>query len=137
MVDVETGGETRITYSEGAEKNIAWSPDSLWLAYQSERDGQWEVYVSRSDGHGEIRVTDNTFIDESPSWDCGSEWLVFHSDMDGTQDIYGINAMTGEGLNRKTHNPANDVCPMWMPAEEDGSMAFIIPDRGLILSKGW
>jgi PKD repeat protein len=137
VVEVATGQETRITFSEGDEKNIAWSPDSVWLAYQSDRDGQWELYVARSNGQLEMRVTDAAADDEAPSWDCGSEWLVFHSDRDDNPEIYGINAMTGQGLTRKTDNPANDLCPMWMPSEEDGSLFDVIPPRGLSRSKGW
>jgi len=82
-------------------------------------------------------VTEDASADEAPSWDCGSEWLVFHTDRDENLEIYGINAMTGQGLNRKTENPARDLCPMWMPSEEDGSLGNITPARGLILAKGW
>ena len=137
VIDIATGAETRITFSEGDEKNIAWSPDSQWLAYQSDRDGQWELYVARSNGDGELRVTEDAAADEAPSWDCGSEWLVFHTDRGENLEIYGINAMTGQGLNRKTENPANDLCPMWMPGEEDGSLISVIPPRGLSRAKDW
>ena len=55
----------------------------------------------------------------------------------GDAEIYGINALTGEGLNSKTDNPANDLCPMRMLSEEDGSLSAIIPARGLMQAKGW
>jgi len=137
-VNVERRSETRITRSDdGDEKNPVWSPDSLWIAYQSDRDGNWEVYVSSSNAMTEIRVTDDPATDGAPTWNCDSTELVFHSDRDGNLELYQVNPFTLDDLVRLTDHLADDVCPAWMPAEEDGSLTTIVPARGLILARGW
>jgi len=137
-VNVERRSETRITHSDnGDERNPAWSPDSLWIAYQSDRDGNWEVYVSSSNAMTEIRVTDDPAVDDATTWNCDSTQLVFHSDRDGNMELYRVNPFTLDDLVRLTDHPGEDVCAAWMPAEEDGSLMTIVPARGLILARGW
>ena len=38
------------------------------IAFQSDRDGNDEVYVMNPDGSGQTRLTDNPAWDGSPSW---------------------------------------------------------------------
>src|SRR6185436_15217577 len=50
-------GETRdLTNTSGArELWPAWSPDGKWIAYTSDRSGEYELYVRAQDGSGEER----------------------------------------------------------------------------------
>jgi len=43
------------TTSGAAERSPAWSPDGRWIAYFSDADGEYELYVTQSDGKGETR----------------------------------------------------------------------------------
>lgn len=38
-----------------AERDPIWSPDGKWIAYLSDRTGEYEVYVTQSDGKSEAR----------------------------------------------------------------------------------
>jgi TolB protein len=46
----------------------AWSPDGKKIAFQSNRDGNLEIYVMNADGTGPLNVTNNPARDESPAW---------------------------------------------------------------------
>lgn len=46
----------------------AWSPDGQHLLFQSERDGNSEVYRVNRDGSGLINLTNNPAWDGLPSW---------------------------------------------------------------------
>ena len=46
----------------------AWSPDGRQIAFYSERDGNWEIYLMNADGSGLTRLTDNPANDWFPSW---------------------------------------------------------------------
>jgi Tol biopolymer transport system component len=46
----------------------AWSPDGSRIAFESYRDGNFEIYVMNADGSGQTRITNNTANDESPDW---------------------------------------------------------------------
>lgn len=66
------------------------SPDGRWVAFQSDRDGDFEVYVTNVLG-GQLRqVTRNTVWDRLPAWSPDSEWIVYSSDVRGDQtfDLY-------------------------------------------------
>ena len=45
-----------------------WSADGSRIAFQSDRDGNDEVYVMNPDVSGQTRLTDNPAWDGSPSW---------------------------------------------------------------------
>ena len=38
------------------------------IAFMSDRDGTFDIYVMNADGTGQTRLTDNLAWDESPSW---------------------------------------------------------------------
>ncbi|MFH1748835.1 MAG: S41 family peptidase [Planctomycetota bacterium] len=45
-----------LTHTGGiAERNPVWSPDGRWVAYFSDADDEYDLYVTQSDGKGETR----------------------------------------------------------------------------------
>ena len=73
------------------------SPDGRWIAFQSDRDGDFEIYVANRHG-GQLRqLTHNAVWDRLPAWSPDGEWIVYSSDSRGDQtfDLYRIRP-TGE-----------------------------------------
>jgi tricorn protease len=74
-------GEIRnLTASPGVrEMNAAWSPDGRWIAYLSDRTGEYEIYVRPADGSGQERrvTTDGTIWRFPPQWSPDSKKLTF------------------------------------------------------------
>ena len=104
--------------SLGGDEYPAWSPDGTKIAFQSYRDGNWEIYVMNTDGSEQTRLTDNPGEDTLPAWSPDSSGLVFNSATVGYTDIYVIN-VDGTGLTQLTSDPAPEYDPSWSP---DGSM---------------
>jgi Tol biopolymer transport system component len=104
--------------SLGGDEYPAWSPDSTKIAFQSYRDGNWEIYVMNADGSEQIRLTHNFGEDTLPNWSPDGTRLAFNSATVGDTDIYVINA-DGTGLTQLTSDPAPEYDPSWSP---DGSM---------------
>ena len=50
---------SRLTYSHAFDASPVWSPDGRRIAFDSDRDGNWEVYVMNADGYGVTRLTFN------------------------------------------------------------------------------
>ncbi|TLY50518.1 MAG: hypothetical protein E6K55_11530, partial [Gemmatimonadetes bacterium] len=46
----------------------AWSPTGARLAFVSNRDGNFEIYVMKPDGSLQTRVTTNAAFDADPAW---------------------------------------------------------------------
>ena len=59
---------TRLTDSAGVNKNPTWSADGDRIAFQSDRDGNLEIYAIDADGSHLARVTDDPAVDADPVW---------------------------------------------------------------------
>jgi len=78
-VPVEHGSTRNLTATPGIhELNPAWSPDGKWIAYLSDRSGEYEIYLRPQLGGEEVRVTsDGTIYRYGPAWSPDSKKLVF------------------------------------------------------------
>ena len=55
-VPAKEGVPRNLTRTSGvAERRPAWSPDGRWIAYFSDADGEYDLYITQSDGKGETR----------------------------------------------------------------------------------
>ncbi len=55
-VPEENGSPRNLTRSSGsAQRGPAWSPDGKWVSYYSDESGEYELYLTQSDGKGETK----------------------------------------------------------------------------------
>jgi uncharacterized repeat protein (TIGR01451 family) len=101
-----------------------WTPMSVStdenksVVFQSDRDGNWEIYKMWNDGRYQDNLTDNPADDTCPVWSPKTERVVFASKRDGNWEIY---KMWDNGLHQDnlTDNPADDTFPDWSPDGEE------------------
>ena len=43
-------------------------PDGSRIAFDSDRDGNGDIYVMKADGSGQINLTNNPALDAHPAW---------------------------------------------------------------------
>jgi tricorn protease len=62
-----------------AERNPSWSPDGKWIAYFSDDGGEYQLYVTQSDGRGDTRKLTNGKYGYlyQPLWSPDSKWISF------------------------------------------------------------
>jgi len=65
QVNADGSGQTRLTHNPATDCRPAWLPNGMQLSFQSDRDGNDEIYVMNLDGSGLVRLTTN------PAADCG------------------------------------------------------------------
>jgi tricorn protease len=109
-------GEVRnLTDSQGVrELAPAWSPDGRWVAYLSDRSGEYEIYVRPSDGSGEERrVTTDGEIWRFPAvWSPDSTKLAYG---DKKQRLRVVDVATGR-TTEVDHSTRNDITNYsWAP----------------------
>ena len=82
------------------------------IAFSSNTDGDFEIYVMNADGTGVIQLTSNDdVIDVEPSWSPDGTKIAFASDRDHLlREIYVMNA-DGTGVTRLTDNAVTDSQP--------------------------
>lgn len=103
----------------------AWSPDSAKIAFDSDRDGNSEIYIMDADGSAPQRITNHPADEGSPAWSPDGKKISFDSDRNGDFEIYVVN-VDGSDPKRLTHHPARDVSASWSP---DGSKIAFMSDR--------
>lgn len=67
-MDTAGTGLRNITNSSARESWPTWTPDVNKIAFQSDRDKNWEIYLINADGTELQRLTDNDFKDSEPAW---------------------------------------------------------------------
>jgi Tol biopolymer transport system component len=84
------------------------------IAFESNRDGNTEIYVMNPDGSGQVNISNNPFGDLNPSWSDNGARIAFVSTRDGNDEIYVMLA-DGSNQTRLTFNTAPDRFPSWSP----------------------
>jgi len=82
------------------------------IAFASDRDGNYEVYVMNEDGSGLKRLTNNPDEDVFPCWSPDGRKIAFESRRDGNPEIYVMNADGTEQTNL-TNSTSWDQFPSW------------------------
>jgi hypothetical protein len=86
------------------------------IAFDSDRDGNREVYVMNADGTEQTRLTDSVGLNIEPSWSPDGTKIAFASSRDGVDiNIFEIYVMNADGTEqtRLTNNDAQDREPDW------------------------
>ena len=90
----------------------ASSADGTKIAFESKRDGNWEIYVMDADGKNLVNLTQNGAKDLGAAWSPEGTKIAFWSTRDGNDEIYVMDA-DGNNPVRLTNNPADDDRPDW------------------------
>ena len=90
------------------------TPSGGRIAFSSDRDGNYEIYVMDADGSNKQRLTNNPADDKSPSWSPDGSNIAFASYREGNNEIYVMDADGSNQINL-TNNLAWDYDPSWSP----------------------
>ena len=73
------GSEQRqLTYSRADNTDPVWSPEGTLIAFNSQRDGNSEIYMMRPDGSHQTRLTQTPdMFEERPAWSPDGRYLLF------------------------------------------------------------
>ncbi len=68
VVSVEGSNIVNLTNGLGHNFRPAWSPNTNWLAFESNRSTNYEIYLIKSDGTGLIQITHDAASFTDPAW---------------------------------------------------------------------
>lgn len=121
----------QITALPGENMRARFSPDGRHIVFQSNRDGNWEIYRALQNGSQPVRLTNDLAQDESPCFSPDGRWIAFARAQDSSRDtgqgalrdIFLMEAQSGLGLTRITRHRADDWNPVFSPKGE--RLAFV------------
>jgi Tol biopolymer transport system component len=129
VMNADGSGQRNLTRHPAIDGDPSWSPDGQWIAFASDRNGPFELYVMNNSGGDQRRLTWTKGGGGSvnPAWSPDGQQIAFASNPEGNDDVYVINA-DGSNLRRLTRRWDFDGTPVWSP---DGrSIAFTSWHRG-------
>src|SRR5215213_1723383 len=109
-----TGQTSWITQGSKWANTPNLSPDGQWLAFDSQRGKQDDLFVVMRDGTGLRQLTDDVPKDRQPRWSPDGKQIAFFSDRTGKWEIWMINS-DGSGLKQLTYAPGIVTNPIWSP----------------------
>ena len=91
----------------------AWSPDGTKIAFASNRDGSWHIYVMNADGSGTPTKLTRTGSNEDPAWSVYG--IAFSSYRDDNRDIYVMSSAgeSGGAATKVTAGNGGKRSPSW------------------------
>jgi Tol biopolymer transport system component len=101
------------------------SPDGMWLAFDSNRRGNMDIWIMGKDGSELRSMTTDPAHDWYPQWSPDGKKILFHSLRTGNRDIY-VMPVAGGATTPLTNHPAVDFMPVWSP---DGEKIAFISNR--------
>ncbi len=146
----ENGSPRNLTATDGvSERYPAWSPDGEWVAYSSDADGEYELWMRASDGKGAPRqLTDgHAAFFSDVQWSPDSARLSF-SDQLGTLYVHDVKAGTTSTVDKDpfaatpevswshdgswlayTKTGDNQLTSLWLHDTQAGSTAQLTAGR--------
>lgn len=93
----------------------AISPDYQYVAFSTNRDGNYEIYVASTDGDDLQRITFNErATDINPVWSVDGTTIFYQTNVDGNWDLRSFNVTSGE-LTVLTRTPFDEIDPSVAP----------------------
>jgi len=110
-INADGSGVVRLTANDANDSNPNWS-SAAKIAFQTDRDGDEEIYVMNAgDGGGQTNVSNSPEFDVDPFGSSDGSKVAFASTRTGSEfEILLANA-DGSGPTRLTNNPGNDIQP--------------------------
>jgi serine/threonine-protein kinase len=116
-----------VTEGTQAIETLGVSRDGRWLAFDSNRSGNFDIYrMALPDGQPE-RLTEDPADDFIPAWSPDGREIAFHSFRHGTRDLF-LMASDGSSEKRVTDDPGQERAPTWSP--DGNSLVFGLDKEG-------
>lgn len=115
---VDYQGKTKPKQIVGqAGENFSWSPDRQWIVYESQKDGNWNLYRVKADGTGDQQLTDSPALDRWPKWSPKGDKITFVSNrQNGDFDVFVMEADGSKETNLTgafQGGKGADLAPVW------------------------
>jgi len=127
-------GDPRVLAANPAahDRNPVWSPKGDQVAWFSDADGEYALYVMNQDGRGEPKRYDleGAGYYDQPHWSPDGRWLAYR---DNSQAFWATNLKSGKSYKigqESIYTPVNPMTASWSP--DSRWLAYTLQNEGLI-----
>ncbi len=104
-----------LSKDEAVDSRPSRAPNDSNVVFQSNRDGNVELYYTDLLGSGEaVRLTKTEANNTNPMYGPDARTIVYQSDRNGNFDLFTIDQLTGKEI-QITSDKADDVNPFYSP----------------------
>ena len=119
---------TRLTSGEHQDRTPAINSDGTKIAFSSNRDGQWDIYILDLQTGNTDRFTNTRAYDGNPTWSPDGQWLAYESYNQNNLDIFIQDIEGTVGSIPLTNHPAADYAPAW--SDQGRKIGFVSTRNG-------
>jgi dipeptidyl aminopeptidase/acylaminoacyl peptidase len=112
-MDVRGRRQVLVVGGAADDKDPDWAPDGERFAFASDRDGTWQIYVTRNGGDPQ-QLTRGRFSNVDPVWSPDGSRIAFETNRNGNWDVYVMRANGSQPVN-VSRTRANEWDPTWSP----------------------
>lgn len=136
IMDTNGGGLRRLTTNLVPKDDsgppwppdLTWSPDGRFLAYTSNRDGNFQTYIMDTRTREHQRLTDHDKRELYPAWSPDGKWIAYVAGDPGKSRIYKTDVNGAHPI--ELTDPGYYGRPAWSP---DGKLiAFVSLSHGKV-----
>ena len=103
----------RLTFDDGLQTDVTFSPDGRFIAYASDRSGNFDIWVQPVDGGDAVQITKEPAQDVQPAWSPDGDSIAFRSERSGG-GIFVMPALGGHARQLSTFGSH----PSWLGRSE-------------------
>lgn len=90
LLVAQTAKEILLTNNSADDRYASYSASGEQIIFESNRDGNWEIYIMDSDGKNQLRLTTSEFDSRRPSWHPNGKKVIFESNKTGKNELYEL-----------------------------------------------
>ncbi len=92
VMDLASGVPSLLVPGTHQDIHPDWSPDGQWIAFASDRGGEFDIWVVRPDGSGLRQVTSGPGTKTWPAWSPDGRKILYTRSADGKQGLWLVGA---------------------------------------------
>ena len=109
-----TGGVPKRITEKSPSYFHGWSPDSQFLLYTGERNGDFDIYKISKDGGKEIQITNSKGLDDGSEYSPDGKYIYFCSTRTGRMQVWRMDP-DGKNQTQLTFDDLNNWFPHVSP----------------------
>jgi dipeptidyl aminopeptidase/acylaminoacyl peptidase len=104
----------KLTNHKSQDRYPSFSPDGKKILFESDRNGNWDIFMMNADGTDVRQLTSNSSNERFPMFNKTGTHIVLTSDRSGDSEIYSMK-IDGSDIKRWTNQKGAENFPVWSP----------------------